>query len=54
MSFVLSNLHMSKLSNGIEVSTIKQLVDGLLLFFITHNAKTEACEVNSDWKNKPE
>ena len=54
MSFVLSNLHMNKLSNDIEVSTIKQLVDDLLLSFITHNAKTEAYELNSDLKNKPE
>ena len=39
MSFVLSNLHMNNVSNDI-VSTIKQLVDDVLLSFITLNAKT--------------
>ena len=39
MSFVLSNLHMNNLSNDI-VSTIKQLVDDVLLSFSTFNTKT--------------
>ena len=39
MSFVLSNLHMNNLSND-TVSTIKKLVDDVLLSFITLNAKT--------------
>ena len=52
MSFVLSNLHMNNLSNDI-VSTIKQLVDDLLLPFIL-NAKTWAYELDSNLKNKSE
>ena len=39
MSFVLFNLHMNNLTNDI-VFTIKQLVDDVLLSFITLNAKT--------------
>ena len=38
MPFVLSNLHMNNLPNDI-VSTIKQLVDNMLLPFTTLNAK---------------
>ena len=53
MSFVLSNSHMNNLSNDI-VSTIKQLADAVLLFFITLNAKTSAYELNSNLKNKSE
>ena len=44
---------MSNLSNDI-VSTIKQLVQDVLLSFITLNAKTSAYELNSNLKNKPE
>ena len=44
MPFVLSNVHMNNLSNDI-VSTIKQLVDYVLLSFITVNAKTWAYEL---------
>ena len=51
MSFVLSNLHMNNLSNDI-VSTIKQLVDDVLLFFITVNTKTWAYELNSNLKKQ--
>ena len=39
MSFVLSNLHVNNLSNDM-VSAIKELVDDVLLSFITLNAKT--------------
>ena len=39
MSFVLSNLYRNNLSNDI-VSTMKQLVDDGVLFFIAHNAKS--------------
>ena len=39
MSFILSNLHMSNISNAL-VSTSKQLVDDTLLFFIIYNDKT--------------
>ena len=49
MPFVLSNLNMHNLSNDI-VSTIKQLVENVLLSFITLNAKI--CELNSNFKNK--
>ena len=45
MSFALSNLHVNNLSNDL-VSTIRQLVDDLLLYFITLNAKTEPYELN--------
>ena len=34
MSFILSNLHMNNVSNDI-VSTIKQLLDDMLLSFFT-------------------
>ena len=51
MSFVLSKLHMNNLSNDI-VSTIKQLVDDMLLSFIANNAKTQAYELNSKLKYK--
>ena len=44
---------MNKLSNDI-VSTIKQLVDDMLLSFITRNAKTSAYELKSNLKNKSE
>ena len=53
MPFVLSNLQMNNLSNDI-VFTIKQLVDGVLLFFITLNAKTLAYELHSNLKDKSE
>ena len=53
MLFVPSNLHMNNLSNDI-VSTSKQLVDDMLLFFITLIAKTKAYELNSNLKNKSE
>ena len=49
MPFVLSNLNMHHLSNDI-VSTIKQLVENVVLSFITLNAKI--CELNSNFKNK--
>ena len=39
MSFALSNLNMNNISNDIA-STIKQLVDDVLLSFIILNAKT--------------
>ena len=51
MPLVLSNLPKNNLSNDI-VSTIKPLVDDVLLFFITFNAKTRAYELNSNFKNK--
>ena len=37
-----------------KASTIKQLVDDTLLFFIASNAKTPAYELNSNLKNKSE
>ena len=51
MSFVLSYLRKNNLSND-TVSTTKQLVDDVLLSFITLNAKTY--ELNSNLKNKSE
>ena len=39
MSFILSNLQMSNISNAL-VSTNKKLVDDMLLFFIIYNDKT--------------
>ena len=48
-----SNLHMNELSNDI-VSTAKQLLHDTLLCFITLNAKTRTCELNSDSNNKSE
>ena len=39
MSFVLFNLHVNNLSNDV-VSTIKQLVDDVMLSFIALNAET--------------
>ena len=51
LCLALSNLHMNNLSNDI-LSTIKQLVDDTLLFFITHNVKTY--ELNSNLKIKSE
>ena len=53
MSLVLSNLHMNNILNYI-VSTIKQLIDDVLLSFITLNAKTLAYELNANLRNKSE
>ena len=41
---------MNNLSND-TVFTIKQLVDNMLLSFMTHNAKTKAYELNTNLKN---
>ena len=42
---------MNNLSDDIA-STIKQIVDDVLLSFIIFNAKTRAYELNSNLKNK--
>ena len=51
MSFVFSNLHMSKLSNY-TVSTSKQLSADKLLSLITRNAKTYAYELKIGFKKQ--
>ena len=53
MSFVFSSLHLNKLSNDI-IPTTKQPVDDVLLSFFSPKAKTEAYELNSNFKNKSE
>ena len=54
MPFVFSNLtNLNKLSNDI-IPTTKQPVDDVLLSFFNPNAKTEAYELNLNFKNKSE
>ena len=51
---LLSSLICISKTSSYILSSVTQLPDGILLFFIAHNAKTSANELNSNWKNKYE
>ena len=51
---LLSSLICISKTSSYILSSVTQLPDGILLFFIAHNAKTSTNELNSNWKNKYE